>query len=41
MVKLDGWHEGGLGQQRDDGGSCTRMRERYEEFESPGAYVDE
>ena len=25
---LDGWREGGLGQQRDDGGGCVTMRER-------------
>ena len=26
--KLDGWYEGGLGQQRDDGRGCATMRER-------------
>ena len=25
---LNGWCEGGLGQQRNDGGGCTTMRER-------------
>ena len=27
-VRLDGWHEDGLGQQKDDGGGCTTMCER-------------
>ena len=27
-VRLDGWCEGGLGQQRYDGGGCVTMRER-------------
>ena len=27
-VRLDGWCEGGLRQQRNDGGPCTTMRER-------------
>ena len=31
--------QGGLGQQRDDGGGCTTMRERQEIVESPGEYV--
>ena len=29
-VRLDGWCEGGLGQQRNDGGGCATMRERSE-----------
>ena len=29
-VRLDGWCEGGLGQQRNDGEGCTIMRERSE-----------
>ena len=29
-VRLDGWCEGGLGQQRNDGGGCATMRERLE-----------
>ena len=29
-VGLDGWCEGGLGQERSDGGGCTTMRERPE-----------
>ena len=35
----DGWCEGGLRQQRNDGGGCGRMRERSERVESPGTYV--
>ena len=27
-VRLDGWCEGTLGQQRNDGGGCAIMRER-------------
>ena len=27
-ARLDGWCEGGLGQQRNDGGGCASMRER-------------
>ena len=37
-VRLDGWCEGGLRQQRNDGGGCATMRERSE---SPGTYVTE
>ena len=40
-VRLDGWCEGGLGQQRNDGGGCATMRERPERVESPGTYVIE
>ena len=40
-VKLDGWCEDGLGQQRNDGGGCASMRERSERVESPGTYVTE
>ena len=29
------WCEGGLRQQRNDGGGCTTMRERSERVESP------
>ena len=36
-VRLDGWCEGGLRQQRNDGGGCATMRERSEGVESPGA----
>ena len=31
--------EGGLGQQRNDGGGCTTMRERQKRVERPGACV--
>ena len=34
-VRLDGWCEGGLGQQRKDGGGCASMRERSARVESP------
>ena len=40
-VRLDGWCEGGLGKQRNDGGGCTSMRERSERIETPGTYVTE
>ena len=40
-VRLDGWCEGGLRQQRNDGGGCETMRERSERVESPGTYVTE
>ena len=40
-VGLDRWCEGGLGQQRDDGGCCASMRDRSERVESPGTYVTE
>ena len=40
-VRLDGWCEGGLRQQRNVGGGCTTMRERPEKVESPGTYVTE
>ena len=40
-VRLDGWCEGGVRQQRNDGGGCTTMRERSERVESPGTYVSE
>ena len=35
-VWLDGWCDGGLRQQRNDGGSCATTRESTE---SPGTYV--
>ena len=38
---LDGWCEGGLRQQRNDGGGCLTMREGSERVESPGTYVTE
>ena len=36
-VRLDGWWEGGLRQQRNDGGGCAKNRR----VESPGTYVTE
>ena len=40
-VRPDGWCEGGLRQQRNDGGGCATMHERPERVESPGTYVTE
>ena len=40
-VGLDGWCEGGLGQQITDCGGRASMHERSERVESPGAYVTE
>ena len=40
-VRLDGWCEGGVRQQMNDGGGCATMRKRPERVESPGAYVTE
>ena len=40
-VRLGGWCEGGLRQQRKDGGDCATMGERSERVESPGTYVTE
>ena len=40
-VRLNGWCEGGLRQQRNDGGGRATMRERPESVESPGTYVTE
>ena len=40
-VRLDGWCEGGLRQQKNDGGGCATMRERSERVENPGTYVTE
>ena len=39
--RLDGWCEGGLGQQKSDGVDCATIRERLERVESPGAYQTE
>ena len=36
---LDGWCEGGLGQQRSDGEGCAAMRERPESVESPRIHM--
>ena len=38
-VRLDGLCEGGLGQQKVDGGGSMTMRKRYEGVVSHGAYV--
>ena len=35
-VRMDGSCEGGLGQQRSDGGGCATICKRYERVESPG-----
>ena len=40
-VRLDGWCECGLGQQRNDGDGWASMHERSERVESPGAEVTE
>ena len=40
-VSLDGWCEGGLRQQRNDGGGYVTMHERSERVESPVTYVTE
>ena len=40
-VRLDGWCEGGLRQQRNHGGGSATMRERSERVENPGTYVIE
>ena len=40
-VRLDGWCEGGVRQQRNYGGGCATMRERPESVESPGTYLTE
>ena len=40
-VRLDGWCEGGLKQQKNDGGGCATMSGRSERVESPGTYVTE
>ena len=36
---MDGWCEGGLRQQGNDGGGVATMREISERVESPGTYV--
>ena len=40
-VRLDGWCEGGLRQQGNDGRGSATMRERSERLVSPGTYVTE
>ena len=38
---FNGWCEGGLRQQRNDGGGCAIMLDRSERVESPGTNVTE
>ena len=38
-VRLDGWCEAGLGQQRNDGEGLGTMSLRSERVDSPGTYV--
>ena len=38
---MDGWCDGGLRQQKNDGGGCGTMRKISERVESPGTYVTE
>ena len=40
-VRLDGWCERGLREQRNDGGGCASMRETLKRVESPGISVTE
>ena len=40
-VRLDGWCEGGIGQQRNNEGSCSSMHEKSERVDSAGTYVTE
>ena len=40
-VGLDGWCEGGLGQQRNDGGGSASKREKSERVERSGTHVTE
>ena len=40
-VRLDGWCEGGVRQQRNDGGGCAIKREISKRVESPVTYVTE
>ena len=40
-VGLDGWCEGGFGQQNNDGVGRESKRERSERVESPGTHVTE
>ena len=41
MVRLDGWCEGGLRQQRNVSGGCVTMSKRQKRVDSPGTYVIE
>ena len=38
-VRLYGWCEGGLVQQRNDGGCCASMSKRSERVKNPSKYV--
>ena len=38
-VRLDGFCEGGLGQQKNDGGGCLTMRERSERVHGGPWYI--
>ena len=38
-VRLDGWCERGLGQQRNDGGGCAKMRENARKRKECSALV--
>ena len=40
-VRLDGWCEGGLRQQRNEGGGCATMRSRSERVGNLGTYITE
>ena len=40
-VRLDGWCEGSLRQQNNDGGGSASMREKPERVESISTYVTE
>ena len=40
-IRLDGWCEGGVRQQRNDCGGSATMRKKTESVESPGTYVTE
>ena len=40
-VRQDGWCEGDLGKQMNDGGGLATMCKRLERVESPGTYVTE
>ena len=40
-VRLDGWYEGGLRKQRNNGRGSATMGKRSERVESPGTYVTE
>ena len=40
-VSLDGWCDGGLGQQRNDGGGCASIKKKPESGEPWYIYVTE